>query len=733
MPPLQKLKSIYYGITFSLLLLVCNTDNVTDGGTETGNPVITGKLCQTDGEPAEGVEVKIYNVNYLPSGVNIDTTYYTDSKGEYVIPLPDSGAYNIIGQASDKSVFIDSVKVEDTVDVEVPTDTIRLSGGIIGISHLVGQNDTNQIRVTLFIPGTNYLTKPNIGGAFSFSNVPEGTYALFFDPTDPAYFVKIIEVTVTAGEVTDLDTIILYSDNINGIPIVNLGNDTTLSINDTIRVNGTASDPYGSIISMEWSIGGSNFIPASSPDTIIVAPSVEDLNYSCILKVVDNDQNVAYDTLIAQVKTDPPVAVITAPDTTMISSNVTLSSSSSTPGDFGSIVKYEWSIDSYNDFKETSGNDTTILTDSTEIDSFIIALRITDDDGNTDCDTSYIVITKMWELVGIKGFSDGGAGHVSLAIDNNNTPFVAFVDAVNGSGVTVMKYNGTSWEPVGNKGFSDDGAWNTSIAIDNNNVPFVAYRDAVNGQGATVMTYNGSLWGPVGNKGFSGGQADSVVLAIDGNNVLYVGYKDWTNEAKSTVMKYNGNLWEPVGNAGFSDSAIDCISLDFGSNNTPYSAFIDFSAEGSATLMKFNDPIWELVGDQGFTYYAGYTSLALDNNNTPFVAFRDGNAGDGISVMKYNGSAWEQVGNAGFSDDRAERISIAIDNNNTPFVAFRDEANYGGATVMKYNGTVWKVVGNKAIVNNVNFLSLSISKNGVLYIAFCDIATGRKCTVMRYR
>ena len=55
-----------------------------------------------------------------------------------------------------------------------------------------GLDSINQIRVTMYIPGTNFITKPNIGGIFSFENLPQGTYRIIFDPTNTDYFVKIL-------------------------------------------------------------------------------------------------------------------------------------------------------------------------------------------------------------------------------------------------------------------------------------------------------------------------------------------------------------------------------------------------------------------------------------------------------------------------------------------------------------------------------------------------------------
>jgi hypothetical protein len=61
-------------------------------------------------------------------------------------------------------------------------------------------------------------------------------------------------------------------------------------------------------------------------------------------------------------------------------------------------------------------------------------------------------------------------------------------DDANDRKATVMRYNGLTWEPVGNKGFSDD-AWYLSLAINENGNPYVAYRDKGVGGKSTVMRF----------------------------------------------------------------------------------------------------------------------------------------------------------------------------------------------------------------------------------------------------
>jgi hypothetical protein len=80
--------------------------------------------------------------------------------------------------------------------------------------------------------------------------------------------------------------------------VPNAGQDTTVSIKDTVRLHGSATDRFGYITSWAWDIGNTGtFVTKSKGDTTIVAPSSENLNYLCVLRVTDDDGNVAKDTV----------------------------------------------------------------------------------------------------------------------------------------------------------------------------------------------------------------------------------------------------------------------------------------------------------------------------------------------------------------------------------------------------------------------------------------------------
>jgi hypothetical protein len=100
-----------------------------------------------------------------------------------------------------------------------------------------------------------------------------------------------------------------------------------------------------------------------------------------------------------------------------------------------------------------------------------------------------------------------------------------------------------------------------------------------------------------------------------------------------------------------------------------------------------------------------------------------------ISVMR--NPVWEFLGNAGFSAGAVEDVKLKI-YNGTPYVAFRDLGTSGKATVMKYASNTWSPVGAAGISDGaVDDVGFDIGLDGTLFVAYKDSANGNKATVMK--
>jgi len=338
-----------------------------------------------------------------------------------------------------------------------------------------------------------------------------------------------------------------------------------------------------------------------------------------------------------------------------------------------------------------------------------------------------------WINVGNTDFSPYECLIPVIALDTEGIPYVAYENDYMSSNepVSVMKYNGSYWDTVGPYYITPDETAYVSIAFNNNNTPYVAYDDlgcVAGGWKASVMKYNGTSWVPVGSPCFSAGQeANLITMAIDGIGTPYVVYEDVPKGqlyGPATVMKYDGSNWVTVGNAGFSAGYATFTDIAIDRNGIPYviyENYINGFSGGKATVMKYDGNSWTAVGgDYISDGVASCTAIAIDSSNVLYAVYRDSLNSYKATAKKYNGTTWETLGNPGFSAGDARYFSIAIDPNGTPYVSYTDEANGGYATVMKYVADTTSI-DNLAPSNN--FIISPNPSPGIFHISFAEKIT----------
>lgn len=337
---------------------------------------------------------------------------------------------------------------------------------------------------------------------------------------------------------------------------------------------------------------------------------------------------------------------------------------------------------------------------------------------------------KQWLPAGTPGFSTGITAYTSMAVDNNNVKYVAYLDGPAGARTTVMKYDGTAWQLVGNAGFSTPIVNNVVIALDFNDVPYIAYQDQFNNARATVMKYDGSNWVKIG-LGFSAGQAMNISLAFDNNNTPYVSYRDVSAGYNVCVRKYDGTNWVSVGPAVLSAGGADNISLAIDNSDTPYIAYEDVPSGGNVVIKKYNGTSWVAVNTASLPIVsATATFLALDANDTLYLAANDGTQGGAGAVMKYDGTQWILVGGSMLPVGIA---SFALDNNGLPYVGYKDHLSASKATVLRYDGANWATFGNAGFSSgDFLYMDLVIDKTNIPYVSYTDRTLNDQVTVMKY-
>lgn len=344
-------------------------------------------------------------------------------------------------------------------------------------------------------------------------------------------------------------------------------------------------------------------------------------------------------------------------------------------------VSAQWSTVANAGFSSSSANYTVMAVDANNTPYIAYS-----DNSKSNKLTVERLVGTSWISIGGKGVSASSVSHISMFI-NGTDVYVGFRDDAQNGKATVMKYNGTSWSTVGSAGLSAGSAYYVKVAMNTSGTLYVAYQDQTKSGKGTVRRFTGSAWSNVGSSGFTTGQSDYIDFAIDGNDNLYVSFRDNNDNWKAKVMKHNGSSWSTLGSGAISPGNVAEMAIAIDGNNKPYVVYEDLTKNRKATVESFNGSSWSVVGSAGFSSgYIGDPDLVIDGNNTPYLVYKDGGNSDKATVMTYNGSSWSSVSSAGFSSSSVKYTSIAFDGNNTMYVGFRDGNNNNKATVMKHAG-----------------------------------------------
>lgn len=335
-----------------------------------------------------------------------------------------------------------------------------------------------------------------------------------------------------------------------------------------------------------------------------------------------------------------------------------------------------------------------------------------------------------WLVLGAEGISKGAAEYTSIALNNDDVPYVAYVDAGPSKKLSVKKFTGNSWEIVGNEGFSAKKVKDASIVFDKSNTPYVVYIEEGKGKIVVNKLVN-NKWKTVGTYV---GYGEDVSIAIDSKGTPYVAY---TYSEKNiplpikhmnglVVSKFEKGIWKNEYNSGIllKNNKFSDPSIVFDDKDNPYVAFNN----KGINVIKRSGKIWK-------NYYllccnkkgdVKHISLAIDDDRNPFVAFIGSNGKATVSKPS-KGKSWE------ISKGKAEYTSIVIDSKGTPYVTYADGKNGGKAVVKKYEDGSWNTVGKEGFSKKkVKYTSIAVDSNGNLFVACQDDANHKKATVYTY-
>jgi hypothetical protein len=297
-------------------------------------------------------------------------------------------------------------------------------------------------------------------------------------------------------------------------------------------------------------------------------------------------------------------------------------------------------------------------------------------------------------------------GDVSIAVDDNNNPHIAYVEHEI-SGDRDLKYavkNGMGWsfEIVESEGLS---YFNSHIAVDSNGNPHISYDKS------NILKYATKSGGTWVNETISS-KAGTSSITISASDVPHVSYFWYNLTSDTRELKYavkNGIVW----NIETVEPYIDKLSIgDTGctmkldSNGDPHISYVANFTIKYATKSGGSWSI-ETLGSEASN---DYTSIALDASDIPHIGYWNESNWDLKYAVKV-GASWtietvESLGNHG-------EISLAIDSSGNTRIGYTDRANY----FVKYavrNGSLWVI----DIVDGGSSSSMALDANDTPHFSY---------------
>ena len=248
--------------------------------------------------------------------------------------------------------------------------------------------------------------------------------------------------------------------------------------------------------------------------------------------------------------------------------------------------------------------------------------------------------------------------------------------------IKVMKYANDEWSEVSNIGKIGSVP---KIAVDAQNSVYVAFNDAGEGNRYYLNRYKNGNWETMGSYITSGG-GSWARLALDSKGVPYVSWVDFYAGNKMYVSKLVGELWLTIGNAPVSEEnfiAKNCQDVAIDANGNIYLAYVVKGTEQLA-VYRHNGADWEMLGDNIADGTVKGIDVAVDSENNFYVAYADGSFGDKVSVMKYNGTEWSYVGQRAFTESSTDTYMAMTLHNESPCVVYTDIAMGSKASAKYY-------------------------------------------------
>ena len=291
----------------------------------------------------------------------------------------------------------------------------------------------------------------------------------------------------------------------------------------------------------------------------------------------------------------------------------------------------------------------------------------------------YTSKTKEWKKCANIGDEMGYDGSIAAGTDGVYVTYTLKSNSL----IKVMKYANGEWTEIDNIGKIGSVP---KLAIDAQNSVYVAFNDAGENNRYYLNRFKNGNWETMGSSYITAGGGSWSRLALDSKGVPYISWVDFYAGNKMYVSKLVGELWLTIGNAPVSEEnyiSKNHQDLAIDADGNIYLAYIVKGTDQLA-VYRHNGADWELLGDNIADGTVKGIDVAIDSKQNFYVAYADGNYEDKVSVMKYDGTEWSYVGQRGFTESKTDTYMAMTLHNDSPCVVYTDIAMGSKASAKYY-------------------------------------------------
>ena len=264
--------------------------------------------------------------------------------------------------------------------INLPTNSTTLNGSGTDVDGNIISYSWNQIS------GPSQFNIVSASSAqTAVNNLVQGTYS---------FELTVMDNTGATGKDT---VVVVVNPASNQPPVANAGNNQTITLPvNTVTLNGSATDPDGTIVTYQWSkiSGPTSYVIVSPTEAQTTINGLVQGVYQFELHVSDNSGAFGRDTVIITVNAAniPPVANAGPDRSATLPSNSVNLAGSGTDQD-GTVVSYQWTkISGPSQYNIVSPNQAQTTVNSLVQGTYHFELTVTDNQGASDKDTVEVII-----------------------------------------------------------------------------------------------------------------------------------------------------------------------------------------------------------------------------------------------------------------------------------------------------------------------------------------------------